>query len=122
MVDQCFADDEARSHILHKISRITQSELKTMCSMGASSVFQDRSSEAIRTFKWKSFLSEVQTHAPVLYQILMTCTKTKQPRANLVGVVGMCVAMLLKYRSDRMSLIHKIIGLILYMGHSGKQV
>lgn len=48
--------------------------------------------------------------------------KTRKPRSNRTGLVGMCVAMLLKHRFHRMSLVHKIMGLILYAGHSGKQV
>lgn len=122
MVDECFADAEIRRYFFHKMSRIVQSELKAMCSACVSSVLQDRSNEAIKTFQWTSLLSEVRINVPVLYRILLACTKTKKPRSNHLGVLGMCTAMLLRHRSDRMSLVHKIIGLILYTGHSGKQV
>lgn len=122
VVDQCFEDTKIRDYIFSKVSRIIQSELKAMCSERVSSILRNEDNEAIKTFKWDSFLSEVQLNAPILYQLLLACTKTKEPRFNRPGVIGMCMAMLLRHRSDRMSLVHKIIALILYTGHSGKQV
>lgn len=124
VVDQCFADVNVKSYIIQKVSQIIQSELKRMCSSEVSSVLQDRSNEAIKNFQWSTLIAEVEANAPVLHELLLACTKKRHPSANYNehGVLGMCVAMLLKHRFHRMSLVHKIIGLILYTGHSGKQV
>ena len=43
-------------------------------------------------------------------------------KKNRDGSIGMCAAMILNFRNNRMSLIHKIVGLILYSGCSGKEV
>ena len=36
--------------------------------------------------------------------------------------VGMCLAMLLKFRYPRMDMIHIVIPMIMYAGHCGKHV
>ena len=61
-------------------------------------------------------------HAPTLLAILYSCTKTKQPKSNREGVIGMCAALLFKLRYHCMSLVQKLVCTMLYAGHSGKQV
>ena len=60
--------------------------------------------------------------APTLLALLEFCTYTRKPRVNRMAVLGMCVALLLKFSFHKMCLVQKIISLILYAGHSGKQV
>ncbi len=121
VADQCFADPRIREYIMQKVARLIHSEMKMLCSVEVNSVLQ-RDCNAMKEFKWKVFISEIECTAPLMYQILMACTKTKQPRSNRVAAIGMCFAILLKYRYCRMNLVHKIIALLLYAGHSGKQV
>ena len=70
-------------------------------------------------FNWSVIMEEMRDHAPVL---LKQSTRTKCPQPNRHSVIAMCVAMLCKLRCSDMSLVHKVISLILYAGHSSKQV
>ena len=47
---------------------------------------------------------------------------TRKPRTNRNAVIGMCSAILLKFRNSKMSMVQKMLSLILYAGNSGKQV
>jgi hypothetical protein len=122
VADHCFADKEIKSYVIRKCCRLIHAEIVSMCSCKVNSVLQNQSNEAIKSFKWSTFIEELKANAPILYEVMLACTKTRQPRGNRPGVIAMCVAILLKHRLSRMSLIHKIIGLILYAGHTEKQV
>lgn len=121
VVDECFADPVLEKYIIQKIIRVVRFELKAMCSMHVNSVLRGKTNESLKNFDWHTYLTEIQSNAPVLHKILLGSAK-KNDRVNKSGVIGMCIAILLKIRSNKMNLIHKIIGLILYTGHSGKQV
>ncbi len=93
-----------------------------MCSSKVQSILQRKSIEALKTFNWDIFISEIEENAPTLYQLLLSCTKTRKPRPNRKGVICMTLAMLLKFRFHNMDLLHKIVALIMYAGHCEKQV
>ena len=105
-----------------KVSRIAHAEVIAMCSDKYKSLLQDHSANNLTSFSWDALLLELHASAPLLMSVLLGCTHTKKPRANRKSVIGMCVALLLKNRRDKMSLVQKLISLILYAGHSGKQV
>ena len=119
---ECIKDQTTRSYVMKCISRIIQSEMKKMCSHEANSILKQQLPINFEEFSWDSLIGEVQTHAPVLYSFMNACTKTKKPRSNKKATIGMCVAILLKYRYSNMCLVQKIVSLILYAGHSAKQV
>lgn len=118
VTDQCFTDDEIRGYILQKIGKHVYSEVKTMCSSKVQSLLQKKTNEALKEFKWDTFMSEIKVNAPVLYNILLAVTKTKQPRSDRNEVIGM----LLNLRFPTMNLVQKIIALIMYAGRCEKQV
>lgn len=93
-----------------------------MCTHRVDSILQQTSCESLSNFQWINLIGELQEHAPTLMTILNACTKTRRHKQNRNGVIGMCAAMLLKFRNNRMSLVQKLISTILYAGHSGKQV
>ena len=107
---------------MNKIAQTAHAEIKVMCSSKVHSVLQQHSNEALKSFNWDIFMAEIKENTFVLYHIMLACTKTKQPRSNRKGVIGMCLAMLLKFRYNRMDVIHKVIAMIMYAGHCGKQV
>ena len=111
VVHQCFADPQVQTYTIKKVSQIIRSELKAMCSLQICSVLRNNTNGAIKSFKWSSFLDELEVNAPVIYKILLASTKTKKPRPNQLGVIGMCIAILLRHRCDKMNLVHKIIWL-----------
>lgn len=98
-------------------------ELATLGSENVSSVLCDKSSGAMKTFTWNTLIEELQKHTPVLLEILYLSTKTRKHRSvNQNAIIGICCAILCRYRSQRMSLIQRIVSILLYVGHAGKQV
>ncbi len=53
---------------------------------------------------------------------LTAATKTRTKRTNQEAVIGMCFAIIIKHRNPTLNLLQKIISLVLYSGHSSKQV
>ena len=85
------------------------------------SVFQRRSYNELKSFKWEKLIPELQSHAPVLLSVLYACTSS-QKGSNRVPVIGMCCATMLNLRSNQMSLDQKVIATVLQAGHCSKQV
>ena len=119
---ECMKDQNTRNYVMKCISRTIQLEMKEMCSHEANSILKQQLPTNFKEFSWDTLLGEVQTYAPVLYSFMNACTKTKTPRSNRKATIGICIAMLLKYRYRNMCLVQKIVSLILYAGHSAKQV
>lgn len=115
-------DPQTRHHILEMIGRIIRSEMTVMCSDKTGSVLRSQSMQDLKNFKWKKLISELEKSAPVFLQLLRSCTQTRKPRENRDSVIGMCAAIVLKNRFAKMSLLQKILSLVLYAGHCGKQV
>jgi len=122
LIRHCFNDPIARSHMLNKIGQVLRHEIKVMCSDNVNSILKSPNTDELKVFTWDKVLSELKLHAPVLTNILFSCTKTKAVRENQTGTVGFIASMLLRYKYNRMNLVQKIISLILYAGHCAKQV
>ena len=90
--------------------------------MASDNVHSILSTGSMKEFQWKTLIKELCTYAPVLLNILQAAIKTRVPRSNTNAVVCTCAAILLKHRNPKMSLLQKIISLILYSGHTSKQV
>ena len=94
-----------------------------MCSRAnTNSILCNQSSDALNTFTWGKLHDELAERAPLLLTLLEMCTHTRKPRINRQAVIGLCAVILLKFRFSKMSLVQKIVSLILYAGHAGKQV
>ena len=108
--------------MLKKIGRQLQKEMKNVCSKKVGSILHSNSSEALKSFKWADLITELNAHAPVLVSILHACTQTRTFKPNRAATIGLCAAVLLKYRFHEMSLVQKLISLIMRAGHCGKMV
>ncbi len=93
-----------------------------MASNKVESVLRSQSKDDIKSFSWDVLHLELATNAPTLVSILSAATKTRVARPNTKAVISTCAAVLLNHRNPKMSLLQKIISLILYAGHSSKQV
>ena len=122
IVRECLKDPIMFNYVINNVSQILQSELRKMCSIEVNSVLKQHLQRNFQDFTWNVLIKEAQVHAPVLLALMKACTKTKSPRPNKIGIIGFCIAILLKCRCDKMSLVQKILSIILYAGHSGKQV
>lgn len=122
VIEECLANEKIKKHLLRKQTQLLQKEMKKMCSHEVNSVLLNKSSKALGRFTWKSLIDELSVNAPLLFHILQGCTMTRTPRNNRIATIGICATILLRFRHRNMNLVQRILSLILYAGHSGKQV
>ncbi len=122
MAVECLKQPGTRRYLLKRIGVLVRNELVAMCSDRTDSILRHQGTTELKTFSWEKLLDELEANAPVFLSILRECTRTRRPRTNQDAVVGMCAAVLLKYRYAKMSLVQRILSLVLYGGRSGKQV
>ena len=118
----CLDDGLIRRYILEGVCKILRGEIAAMCSDQVESMLKSQDVDDLSTFTWDGVHSELEEHAPTLLQILHGCTTFRIPRPNQKAVIGLCAAVLCKYRRSSMSLFQKVMSLILYAGHSSKKV
>ena len=63
---------------------------------------------------------ELKSKTPTLYSFYFYLLQT--PRASQTAVVSVCAALIIKHRFQKVNLIQKFVGLVLYTGHSSKKV
>lgn len=119
LVVEALKDPVTRGYVVRRVGMMVRNELVLMCSDRVQSMLR---SQSLKEFTWSAFMRELSTNAPVLLTLLKSCTHTRIPRQNRDAVIGVCCAILLKFRYSKMSLFHKIVSVILYAGSSGKQV
>ena len=93
-----------------------------MCSDKTNSVLRADPTIELKVFKWDTLLAELSQNAPVFLSLLHAATHTRRNRENKSAVIGLCAAVLIKHRFQKMNVVQKLISLILYAGHSGKKV
>lgn len=116
---ECFKDPTTRKFALDCLGNILRKEMKVMMSDNTNSIL--RGSD-IKCFTWDILLNELKQHSPNFFHLLGCLTKTKSTRPNEKATIGVCAAILLKHRYFKMSLVQKITSIILYSGHTSKQV
>ena len=94
-----------------------------MCSNKVKSVLRsDKVLSKDLQFQWQMVVAELRIHAQTLLAILTESTCIPREKENRSTVIGFCVAILLKYRYSKMSVLQRIISVILYAGHTSKMV
>ena len=119
---RCLENDDIRKCIISGVSWMLRKEIATLCSNLVPSVLRDKSNDGLKSFQWKCLLDELQTHAPMLLEILKSCTKVRRPISQQQAVIGVITAILCKNRRNSASLIQRLIYVILYSGHASKMV
>ena len=122
LVAEVLRDPIAKQYLIKRIGGIIRKELVLMCSDKTNSILGSQLVCDLKEFTWDKLFEELSFNAPILLSILRDCTQTRRPRTNRSAVIGMCFAILLKYRYLKVNLIQKIISMILYAGDSTKQV
>ena len=117
---ECLKDPAVKKHILKMIGKTVHQEIRHLASDSIN--LKSADPEDIKTFTWNRFGSEISKFAPVLGDVLQAGCRTKQKRPNAAAVVCICVALLVRNRNSTLNLMHKIVSLILYAGHTSKQV
>ena len=121
---QCLRDLDCRKHVVAGIGRVLRSELAVMCSKGFGSILRSTSPENLKSFSWHQVVAEMQACTPTLLHLLQSCMRTKRGfyKHKQKSIIGFLVSIMCKYRCQQMSLFQKMVSLVLYAGHSSKQV
>ena len=122
IIRECFSNTTTKKELYWKLVQLLRREIKNMCSEKVNSLLLDKSSGALSEFSWEKLKNELSSNAPTLFCILQGCTMTKVPRSNRDATIGICAAILLRFHYPKMSLVQRIISIVLYTGHSAKQV
>ena len=109
LVDQCYDDPDTRPIMLRKMEAFWE----LMYSEKTASILRSNTYDDYQKFSWGKLIQEMRVHAPVLTNILFSCTATKNPGPNRMAIIGLCCSN---------NLLQKVILLILHAGHCGKHV
>ena len=93
-----------RDYLLKKVGVLLRKELTSMSSDKTESILGKHD---LKSFSWSKVLNELSSNAPILLSILFSCTHTRKPRTNRNVGIGMCSAILLKFRNSKMSMVKK---------------
>ena len=117
-------DRKTQKHVVSAVGRILWNEIKCLCSRRAKSIQRLHDASTLRGFNWDAIVDEAVQHAPNLVQILRECTRKnpKQSEAEQKSIIGVCLSLLCKHCNPKMTLFQRIVSLVLYGGHSAKQV
>jgi hypothetical protein len=118
------------------MGKLLSRELSNLASLKTNSMLRNRSCEALEQFSWQDLLAELEKETPITLSLLKQCAHVKRrahkPRGeggrssrripNEEAAVGMCFAILMRARSQRMNLVQRLISVLLYGSHAPKQV
>lgn len=119
---KCTQNVTTRKAMIKSLSSILKKEVAALCSNTFPSVMRCKPKQISVDFGFKSLLKELSCQAPTLLELLKSCLKTKTPRVNVNLIVAMIAALICKHRRSSCSLLQRVISLVLYSGHSSKQV
>lgn len=121
VVDDCFKDPKIFTYLKKKLGRVLKAEIKKMCSNKVRSILRSTATcDNLKNFKWSDVIDEMKIHAPLLFSLLSSCIPLSL--SNSEAVICMCSSLIFCSHFRHMNLIQKIVSLILYAGHAGKQV
>ena len=112
----------SRKALVKIVGRTLTKEVAVMCSKKFNYLLRAKDNESMLKFKFGTVMSELRNQAPTLLTLLQSCMKTRTPRANYQLIIVMIVAMICKHRDSKCSLVHRILSVTMYAGHSAKQV
>lgn len=119
---KCVQNTTTRKAMVKTMGRILNKEVARMCSNKFNSVLKSKTKESLEKFEIDIVIKELACQAPTLLSLLKSCLKTKTLRSNSSLLMVMITGMICKHRSSSCSLLQRMTSLILYAGHSAKQV
>ena len=133
---QAMKDTRIRKRVIERMGKLMSKELTQLASLKANSMLRDQSCNTLAGFSWHSLLQELEKETPVTLSLLKQCVHIKRCShkgqekggrkarrlPNEEVAIGMCFAILMRTRSQRMNLVQRLISLLLYGGHAPKQV
>ena len=108
-----------RQGILEQITISVRREMKGLCKKD--SIFTMNLKTVLETVTLEHLLGIIQSNAPILCSVVSAAlARSKRDPPTLPLLAILCIIM--KTRSQRMSLLQRLTSLIMYAGHAGKQV
>lgn len=130
---QVISDCRICHHILDELGRVIINELKKLCHSSTPSILRSTTPTTLCTFLWSAIIKELEALAPTFLHFLRIYTTVKERpahvrrrkktvRSQANSVIGLCSAIILRHRNQKMNLVQRLISLILYSGHSSTTV
>ena len=121
---QAVVDDRICQKVVVYLGKKLSKEMKAMCSLKSKSILRRRDVMSLQGFQLEALTKEMECVAPNTLSLLRSCLASRKPSKakNVKSKVGVCSAILLRGRSQRMNLLQKIVSLMLYSGHASKKV
>ena len=128
---QVVKDERIQLKVINLLSTTLGKEMKKLCSKRVNSLLRRKDCISLQEFNIHDIVNEMKVHAPSVLTLLRGClqgrnrSRTNKTKSRVFDedlVVGVCCAILLRGRSQRMSLLQRVISLILYCGHASKRV
>ena len=120
---QCLKKRATKATLVKVMGQL-QREVAGISSDDFNSITQLKSKDSVRDFKTviRSIVNEMMSKAPTLLSLFRSCLKTKKPKRNTEAMVAVLMSIVCKHRRPSSCIMQRIISLILYTGHSSKQV
>lgn len=123
---QATNDQRTRKHVISTLSKLIQKDIKNLCSVKVNSLQRSRNANMFKQFNWGDVIDEAAQHSPTLLQLLTALTgrgnRSAASDKRQDVVVGMLISILCRHRNANMALFQRVMSMILYAGHSAKQV
>jgi len=121
---ECTEDENtARSAcIIKSVGTMVHKEMQLLCGTYSGLSLRSNSTEDLRQFSWQALNKKLEKKMPVLIAILRSTGVVNKDKANFNTVISLCVLLLARNRNPKMNLVSKILSLILYAGHTAKDV
>ena len=113
-----------RQAIIKILGRKLQSEVASLCSTNLKSVLAEKPHDGMGNFinLINTLMEELVVKAPTLLSLLKWALKTRRARQNYNTIIAVIISIIGKNRKTSVCLFQRIVSLILYTGHSNKQV
>ena len=107
--------------IVVSMGRILQNEVAAICSDNFESILRLKTKDSVKDINHiiSTIKKELNRKAPTLLSLLQWCKKVRSNSDELIATI---VSIMCKHRRPSACIIQRVISLILYSGHSSKQV
>ena len=131
---QVMSHSRVKTAVIKKMSRVVCREMEDMCKINTHSILRDSSPETLKAFNWDVLIHELNSKAPTFIQLLQGFLHTKKRRRSYRCppkksnqtpekiVIGVCASIILRHRNIHMNLLQRLVSVVLYSGHTNKQV
>ncbi len=111
----------AKKAILDVVGQMLQRKYIFLCSNSHKNLLTEEPNKDLDGLVQR-IICEVHDRAPTLFLLLGWAMKTRQPHSNTNILISTITSMICKHRKASACQFQRLISLVLYNGHSSKQV